>query len=146
MGIAFLLFLPYAGGGPNSTPLLWIVFILFWFTMAELCLSPVGQSLSTKLAPHAFHTQMIALFFLSIAAGRGFVVDSYEDHAAGTLARDASGRLAMTRVVLRPVVAFSGARLPDAREIQAMHDEAHHECFLANSVKTEVVVEPGSRS
>ncbi len=69
MGIAFLLFLPYANGGPNSTPLLWIVFILFWFTMAELCLSPVGQSLSTKLAPAAFHTQMIALFFLSIAVG-----------------------------------------------------------------------------
>jgi proton-dependent oligopeptide transporter, POT family len=69
MGVAFLLFLPYAGGGPNSTPLLWLVFILFWFTMAELCLSPVGQSLSTKLAPEAFHTQMIALFFLSIAVG-----------------------------------------------------------------------------
>jgi POT family proton-dependent oligopeptide transporter len=69
MGVAFLLFLPYAGGGPNSTPLLWLIFILFWFTMAELCLSPVGQSLSTKLAPEAFHTQMIALFFLSIAVG-----------------------------------------------------------------------------
>ena len=69
MGIAFLLFLPYAGGGANSTPLLWLVLILFFFTMAELFLSPVGQSLSTKLAPVAFHTQMIALFFLSIAVG-----------------------------------------------------------------------------
>jgi POT family proton-dependent oligopeptide transporter len=69
MGVAFLLFLPYASGGPNSTPLLWIVLILFFFTIAELCLSPVGQSLSTKLAPRAFHTQMIALFFLSIAVG-----------------------------------------------------------------------------
>lgn len=69
MGFAFLLFLPYANGGPNSTPLLWIVLILFFFTIAELCLSPVGQSLSTKLAPRAFHTQMIALFFLSIAVG-----------------------------------------------------------------------------
>jgi POT family proton-dependent oligopeptide transporter len=69
MGVAFLLFLPFAGGGPNSTPLLWLVLILFWFTMAELCLSPVGQSLSTKLAPEAFHTQMIALFFLSVAVG-----------------------------------------------------------------------------
>ena len=78
MGIAFLLFLPYAGGGPNSTPLLWLVLILFWFTMAELCLSPVGQSLSTKLAPQAFHNQMIALFFLSIAVGSA---------GAGSLAR-----------------------------------------------------------
>ncbi|WP_420112766.1 peptide MFS transporter [Pseudactinotalea sp.] len=69
MGVAFLLFIPMAGGGANSTPLLWIVMILFFFTMAELFLSPVGQSLATKLAPRAFHTQMIALFFLSIAIG-----------------------------------------------------------------------------
>jgi POT family proton-dependent oligopeptide transporter len=69
MGVAFLLFLPYAGGAENSTPLLWLVLILFFFTIAELCLSPVGQSLSTKLAPKAFHSQMIALFFLSIAVG-----------------------------------------------------------------------------
>ncbi|MFC4553872.1 peptide MFS transporter [Georgenia faecalis] len=69
MGVAFLLFIPYAGGGPNSTPLLWLVLILFFFTMAELCMSPVGQSLSTKLAPRAFHTQMVALFFLSVAVG-----------------------------------------------------------------------------
>lgn len=81
------------------------------------------------------------LWFLSIAAGRGFVVDRYEDHAVGTLAPDEAGRLAMTRVVLRPVVAFSGARLPDASETRAMHDEAHHACFLANSVKTVVSVE-----
>lgn len=69
MGIAFLLFLPYAGGGANSTPLLWLALILFFFTVAELLMSPVGQSLSTKLAPAAFHTQMIALFFLSVAVG-----------------------------------------------------------------------------
>lgn len=78
MGVAFLLFIPYAGGGANSTPLLWLVLILFLFTMAELFLSPVGQSLSTKLAPRAFHTQMIALFFLSVAVGSA---------AAGWLAR-----------------------------------------------------------
>lgn len=69
MGLAFLLFIPMANGGENSTPLLWIALILFFFTMAELFLSPVGQSLATKLAPRAFHTQMIALFFLSIAVG-----------------------------------------------------------------------------
>ncbi len=69
MGVSFLLFIPQAGGGAGSTPLLWIVLILFGFTMAELFLSPVGQSLATKLAPEAFRTQMIALFFLSIAIG-----------------------------------------------------------------------------
>jgi proton-dependent oligopeptide transporter, POT family len=69
MGAAFLLFLPFSGGGANSTPLLAIVGILFVFTVAELLLSPVGLSVTTKLAPEVFHTQMVALFFLSIALG-----------------------------------------------------------------------------
>lgn len=69
MGIAFLLFLVTAGGGENSTPILWMVLILFIFTLSELCLSPVGMSLSTKLAPEKFSTQMIALFYLSVSLG-----------------------------------------------------------------------------
>ena len=69
MGVAFLLFLPIAGGAPNSAPLLGLIGILFVFTIAELLLSPVGLSLSTKLAPKAFTTQMVALFFLSVALG-----------------------------------------------------------------------------
>ncbi|WP_236790725.1 peptide MFS transporter [Amycolatopsis sp. GM8] len=69
MGVAFLLFLPMAGGGPNSAPLLGLVGILLVFTVAELMLSPVGLSLSTKLAPEAFRTQMVALFFLSVSLG-----------------------------------------------------------------------------
>ncbi|KUL22807.1 peptide MFS transporter [Actinoplanes awajinensis] len=69
MGVAFLLFLPLAGGGPSSAPLLALTGILLVFTVAELLLSPVGLSLSTKLAPRVFHTQMVALFFLSVALG-----------------------------------------------------------------------------
>lgn len=69
MGGAFLLFLPWANGAPNSTPLLAIVGILLVFTVAELFISPVGLSASTKLAPERFHTQMIALYFLSVALG-----------------------------------------------------------------------------
>lgn len=74
MGVAFLLFLPFAGGpfaggGANSTPLLAVVGILLVFTIAELLLSPVGLSAATKLAPESFHTQMVALFFLSVALG-----------------------------------------------------------------------------
>ncbi len=69
MGLAFLAFIPFAGGGPNSTPLLGLVLILFLFTMAELFLSPIGLSVATKLAPKAFRTQMVALFFLSISIG-----------------------------------------------------------------------------
>ena len=69
MGIAFLLFIPMAGGGKNSAPLLGLIGILLVFTIAELLLSPVGLSLATKLAPEAFKTQMVSLFFLSIALG-----------------------------------------------------------------------------
>lgn len=69
MGAAFLLFLPWANGGANTTPLLAIIGILFVFTVAELLLSPIGLSVTTKLAPRAFHTQMVALFFLSVALG-----------------------------------------------------------------------------
>jgi organic hydroperoxide reductase OsmC/OhrA len=82
------------------------------------------------------------LWFLSIAAGRGFCVDSYVDNAEGVMAENAAGKLAMTRVTLRPHVAFGGERTPSAEEFEAMHHEAHAECFIANSVKTEVVCEP----
>jgi len=82
------------------------------------------------------------LWFLSIAAKRGFCVDSYVDSAEGVMARNASGKYAMTRVTLRPKVAFAGKSLPTPSDIEAMHHKAHAECFIANSVKTEVCCEP----
>jgi organic hydroperoxide reductase OsmC/OhrA len=82
------------------------------------------------------------LWFLSIAARRGFRVDRYRDVAEGVLAKDAEGRLAMTVVTLRPDVACSGDRLPTRDELDEMHHEAHESCFLANSVRTEVRCEP----
>ncbi|NUR08778.1 MAG: peptide MFS transporter [Nocardioidaceae bacterium] len=69
IGVSFLLFVPMSGGGANSAPLWGLVVVLLFFTISELLLSPVGLSLSTKLAPARFHTQMVALFFLSIALG-----------------------------------------------------------------------------
>ncbi|WP_439653571.1 peptide MFS transporter [Quadrisphaera setariae] len=69
MGVAFLLFLPMSDPAPHSAPLLGLVGVLLAFTVAELLLSPVGLSLSTKLAPKAFPTQMVALWFLSTALG-----------------------------------------------------------------------------
>lgn len=69
MGIAFLCFIPLAGSANGTVPLIAFAGILLLFTVAELCLSPVGQSLATKLAPRAFHSQMVALFFLSISLG-----------------------------------------------------------------------------
>jgi organic hydroperoxide reductase OsmC/OhrA len=82
------------------------------------------------------------LWFLAIAAKRGFIVDRYEDAASGILERNAERRFAMTRVTLRPKVSFSGAKLPSREELDALHHKAHEECYIANSVKTEVVVEP----
>jgi POT family proton-dependent oligopeptide transporter len=83
MGIAFLLFLVWANGAANATPLLGIVGILLVFTIAELFISPVGLSASTKLAPQRFHTQMVALYFLSVALGTGIageVARYYDPH------------------------------------------------------------------
>lgn len=82
------------------------------------------------------------LFFLAFAQKKRFVVDSYEDRAEGVLAKDAGGRMAMTVVTLRPKVAFSGAVLPTPEDIDHMHHRSHEACFIANSVRSEVKVEP----
>ncbi|WP_396288317.1 peptide MFS transporter [Curtobacterium sp. KT1] len=83
MGVAFLLFLPFVNSGQNGTPLLALVAILLVFTLAELLLSPVGQSVATKLAPPKFQTQMVALFFLSVSLGTAVtgVLSRYYDPA-----------------------------------------------------------------
>ena len=82
------------------------------------------------------------LWFLSIAAKRKFCVDRYADAAVGVMARNAEGKMAMTVVTLRPEVRFSGERLPTREQLEQLHHEAHAECFIANSVKTEVRCEP----
>ena len=82
------------------------------------------------------------LWFLSIAAHQGYVVQRYEDDALGTMARNAQGRMVMTHVRLRPRVAFAAPKLPSAEELAALHHEAHHQCYIANSVHTEVLCEP----
>ncbi|MBL8350641.1 MAG: OsmC family protein [Burkholderiaceae bacterium] len=82
------------------------------------------------------------LWFLDFASRAGWVVDDYRDAASGVLAKDADGRLAMTRVTLRPAVRFGGERRPDAAEIARLHHATHEACFIANSVRTEVRCEP----
>lgn len=81
------------------------------------------------------------LWFLSIAATKKFVVDSYLDRAIGLMEKNDDGKLAITQIRLRPQIAFVGNNLPTEQQIETMHQEAHHQCFLANSVKTEIVVE-----
>jgi organic hydroperoxide reductase OsmC/OhrA len=82
------------------------------------------------------------LTFLALAAKKKHVVDAYHDQAVGILAKDTAGNLAITKVTLRPKVRFSGEKQPALEELRQLHDRAHHACFISNSVKTEVIVEP----
>ncbi|MEK1906343.1 MAG: OsmC family protein [Pseudomonas sp.] len=81
------------------------------------------------------------LWFLSLAARDGWRVDGYRDPAEGRMGKNAEGRLAMTRVTLRPAVTFAG-NAPTSAQLDALHHEAHEACFIANSVKTEVCCVP----
>lgn len=79
------------------------------------------------------------LTFLHKAREAGFVVASYRDEAQGVMRKTPEGRIAVTKVTLRPLIVFTGAA-PDAAALEALHHAAHEDCFIANSVKTEVVV------
>jgi organic hydroperoxide reductase OsmC/OhrA len=80
------------------------------------------------------------LFFLDFARRAGIVVESYEDEAVGTMERIAPGRMAMTRVMLRPRIVFVG-EAPGQAALDDLHHKAHEACFIANSVKTEITIE-----
>jgi len=81
------------------------------------------------------------LFFLSGASRDGFIVERYDDEAVGEMQKDATGRIAITKVTIRPQVTFSGTA-PTAAQFAALHERAHDQCFIANSIKSEVVIEP----
>jgi len=115
MGVAFLLFLPFAGTGANGVPLLGLTGIILVFTIAELLLSPVGLSLSTKLAPRAFRTQMVALFFLSVALGTamsgtlaGYYSEEHEVAYFGILGAIAIGLGLLLWLISRPLRRLMG--------------------------------------
>ena len=101
----------------------------------ERCVDPEEAFVASLASCHM-------LTFLAVACKRRYVVDGYRDEAVGVLGKDAEGRLAITRVTLRPRVTFGGERTPTPEELRQLHEQAHHACFIANSVKTEVVVEP----
>lgn len=81
------------------------------------------------------------LWFLSLAARQGFVVERYRDEAVGVLEKNQAGKQAITRVTLRPAIQFAGDRRPSADELDGLHHKAHDNCFIANSVLTDVTVE-----
>ncbi len=106
---------------------------------------PLPMSVAENVDPEeAFVASLSSchmLFFLDIAARSGFVIDEYTDAATGYMEKNAGGKTAITKVVLRPNAAYSGERIPDRKEIEKMHHHAHELCFIANSVKTEVTTE-----
>jgi organic hydroperoxide reductase OsmC/OhrA len=84
------------------------------------------------------------LTFLYIAAKKGFIIDSYEDVATGVMGKNDKGRFWVSMVTLHPNVAWGGGKVPDKATVDAMHHAAHDECFIANSVLTDVRCEPVS--
>jgi organic hydroperoxide reductase OsmC/OhrA len=109
---------------------------------------PVPLSDPSAVDPEEAFVAAIAschmLWFLALAAKRGLVVDRYEDAAEGTLGPDAQGRQAITRVTLRPRVAYAGPA-PTSEAEAALHEAAHASCFLAASVRSEIRIEPPPR-
>ncbi len=107
---------------------------------------PLPMSDASAVDPEEMFVAALAschmLWFLSLAAAAGLRVDRYVDEARGVLQRDAAGRQAITQVVLRPRVRLIGERKASPDELAALHHEAHERCFIANSVRTEVRVEP----
>ena len=82
------------------------------------------------------------LTFLAIASYKKFSIKSYEDHAVGTVGKNKDNKLAVLKVILRPAVEFTGPLMPSEDDIKKMHEKAHVECFISNSVVTEVIIEP----
>lgn len=81
------------------------------------------------------------LTFLAVASRRRLIVDAYEDHAVGFMEKNANGKPAITRVILRPRVRFSGS-VPSQDELAKLHEQAHQNCIIANSVSATVTIEP----
>jgi organic hydroperoxide reductase OsmC/OhrA len=107
---------------------------------------PLPMSVEANVDPEeAFVASLSSchmLFFLSIAAKRKYIVDQYADKAEGILEKNQNGDLAMTKVTLKPSIVFSGERQPTTEQIEKLHHLAHKSCFLAHSVKSEIVIEP----
>ena len=80
------------------------------------------------------------LSFLYVASRSRFVVDAYEDRALGTMGADERGRKSITCIVLHPRVRFSGKRAPDPAGVERMHHEAHEQCYIANSLRSQITV------
>lgn len=106
---------------------------------------PVGCAAADAVDPEEAVVAAVSschmLFFLVFAAKQGFVVDAYEDHALGVMTRNEHGKLFISKVTLAPAATFGGDKRPSAAEIDALHHRAHEECYIANSLRAEIVVD-----
>ena len=106
---------------------------------------PLPMSIEKNVDPEEAFVAALSschmLFFLSIASKSRIVVDSYVDKASGFMEQNADGRMAITKVILRPEIRFSGKKIPSKKQMEKIHHLSHENCFIANSVKTEVVIE-----
>lgn len=107
---------------------------------------PLPMSVETAVDPEEMFVASLSschmLWFLTMAVKRKFAVQSYTDNAFGIMEKNENGKMVMSTVTLRPKVIFSGEHQPSREQLEAMHHCAHDECFIANSVKTEVKCEP----
>lgn len=106
---------------------------------------PVPMSVTEYVDPEeAFVASLSSchmLFFLHLASKAKFVVDEYVDEAVGIIGKNEEGKMAMTKVTLRPRILFSGETKPSREQLEKLNHQAHELCFIANSVKTKVTIE-----
>ncbi len=101
----------------------------------------VAEAVDPEEALVAAASSCHMLMFLYLAAKQGFVIESYVDNAYGVMEKNAHGKMAITRITLRPNIVISSELAPSPDELLALHHKAHDECIIANSIKSEVVVE-----
>ncbi|MCU6432843.1 OsmC family protein [Undibacterium sp. Jales W-56] len=102
----------------------------------------VAENVDPEEALVAAASSCHMLFFLWLAGKKGFIVDEYLDHAVGLMDKNEHGKLAITKITLRPLVIFSGDRQATSEELAALHHQAHEECYIANSLRADIVIEP----
>ena len=105
---------------------------------------PVPMSNESAVDPEEAFVAAVSschmLWFLSIAAEKNFIVESYEDNAIGVLGKNGEGKLAMTKITLKPKVNFNDTTVPTSEQVDELHRLAHEKCFIANSVKTDITM------
>ncbi len=80
--------------------------------------------------------------FLFVCSKKKIIVETYEDQSIAILAKNSTNKMAITEVYLRPKISFRGENQPTREMIDLLHEKAHEECFIANSVLTKIIIEP----